>query len=98
MYEPGSTVILNCTSANGFPPLEYQWTSTCTGSCFVLAQASDGVVSTNLLHSIDSGNHTCMITDNAAKTGNATFEIRVEGNHALCTIRDGCIQLAMLQE
>ena len=56
--------------------LFYQWTSTCTGSCFVLGSTSQSVVQTEL-RSTDSGNYTCVVTDNLGNQGMETIQISV---------------------
>ena len=78
-YEPGSAVLLNCTVVGAVAPVVYQWTSTCMSDCYVLKQSSQGIVQTTVLHSTDSGNHTCTVTDNVGSTSSATIEVNVAG-------------------
>ena len=75
-----SSVNLTCSVSGLYhSPLSYQWTSTCTGSnCFVLS-GSTPMLSESSLHSVDSGNHTCLVTDALGNSGSATVEILVTG-------------------
>ena len=92
-YPPGSTLVLNCSVSNPFGPEMYLWSSSCTGNCFIQGQ-TESVVEKNILHSIDSGNHTCTVTDDVGNAGSATYEVRVTGtieglvdNHLLHTVQ-----------
>ncbi len=77
--QASSSFNLTCTvSGMYYPPLSYQWTSTCTGTCFVLLGSTATLVESSL-HSIDSGNHTCTVTDTLGNSGTATTEIVVTG-------------------
>ena len=78
-YDLGSMVALNCSADGRFGPVVTTWTSTCTGSCFVLAQSSQGLVRRDVLHAVDSGNHTCSVVDDVGNTGSATVEVQVSG-------------------
>ena len=74
-----ATSMLNLTclvSGQSHTQLSYQWTSTCTGSCFVLGSTSQSVVVTDL-RSTDSGNHTCMVTDSLGNQGMEMIQIIV---------------------
>ena len=63
----------------------YEWTSTCSGNCFVRGGTTK-TVSTRYLHSFDSGVHTCFINDGKGCTGNATITINVVGKQrCMCT-------------
>ena len=77
-YLPGSTIVLNCSVSNPIGPEVYLWSSTCMGNCFVQGQ-TESTIEKNILHSVDSGNHTCTITDDVGNTGSATYEVRVTG-------------------
>ena len=77
-YKAGSAITLSCTASNTFPPVNYHWTSTCP-DCFVLDQSSNDTIAKDILHSRDSGNHTCSVTDDVGNTGNATFNLHVYG-------------------
>jgi len=62
-----------------FEPLSYLWTSTCSGDCFVLAQSTWSSIHKAIIHSTDSGNHSCMVTDDVGNTGSASIEMNVVG-------------------
>jgi len=47
-------------------------------NCFVQGQ-TENTIEKNILHSVDSGNHTCTVTDDVGNTGSATYEVRVTG-------------------
>ena len=80
IQQASSPVNLTCSvSGLSSPPLSYQWTSTCTGYCFVLAAGSTPVLTRPSLHSTDSGKHTCVVTDAVGNSGTATVEISVTG-------------------
>ena len=78
-HQASSSLNLTCTvSGLSNAPLTYLWTSTCDGNCFVLG-SEDSTPFSNALHSIDSGNHTCTVTDALGNTGTAITEITVQG-------------------
>lgn len=82
--QASSSVNLTCAvSGISFPPLSYQWSSTCTGNCFVLA-GNTPTLTESTLHSIDTGNHTCTVSDSLGNSGTATTEIVVTGK---CSIQ-----------
>ena len=81
VYIPGSSVQLNCLADSRFTPVVTTWNSTCNGSCFVLQQLTQEVIMTNVLHSTDSGNHSCTVVDDVGNTGHATIEMHVVGEH-----------------
>ena len=78
-YIPGSTVMFNCIVQGAFEPVVYQWNSTCKSDCFVLSQLSSSVVEKDIVHSIDSGNHTCMVQDDVGNSGSASIVMQVVG-------------------
>ena len=78
-YAPGSSVQLMCSADSRFAPVITSWNSTCNGSCFVLQQMAQEVITTDVLHSADSGNHSCTVVDDVGNTGHATIEMRVIG-------------------
>ena len=86
IYTPGSMVQLTCSAGGGFGPLVTNWTSTCTGSCFVLQQSTQDSIMTDILHSVDGGNHTCTVHDDVGNSGSATIEIIVSGMYIMCTL------------
>ena len=80
IQQASSSINLTCVvSGDSSPPYSYQWTSTCTGNCFVLQDNSPTLTQLSL-HSIDAGNHTCHVTDTLGNSGTATTEIVVTGN------------------
>lgn len=78
VYQVGSSLTLMCMAQGGHLPLTYSWNTTCDGDCFTLGKKTDSV-GRSALRSIDSGNHTCVVTDYAGQTGSATVEITVSG-------------------
>ncbi len=82
--QTSSTINLTCV-VSGMPslPLTYQWTSTCSGNCFVLLGATQTITQPSL-HSVDSGNHTCSVTDALGNSGTATAEVIVTGSLVIC--------------
>lgn len=78
-YVPGSSVQLQCLADSRFAPVVTIWNSTCNGSCFVLQQTAQEVIMTDVLHSADSGNHSCAVIDDVGNTGHATIEMNVVG-------------------
>lgn len=45
----------------------------------MLKQSSQESITSTLLHSADSGNHTCTVIDDVGNTGSATVEMLVSG-------------------
>lgn len=78
-YTPGSSVQLQCLADSRFAPVVTTWNSTCNGSCFVLQQTTREVITTDVLHSVDSGNHSCTVTDDVGNIGHAMKEMHVVG-------------------
>ena len=77
--QSASSVNLTCSVLGiASAPLSYYWTSTCIGNCFVLL-GSTSILIQPALHLIDSGNHTCTVTDALGNSGTATVEINVIG-------------------
>ena len=60
--------------------------STCSGDCFVLQQSSQEIVMRDVLHSVDSGNHTCSVVDDVGNTGSTTVEVLVSGMYMNASI------------
>ena len=81
IYSPETTVRLTCSADSRFGAVNITWTSTCTDSCFVLQQSAQASITRDILHSVDSGNHTCMVVDGVGNSGNATIEMRVSGTY-----------------
>jgi hypothetical protein len=75
----------------------YEWTSTCSGDCFVLSQSTAATVSTQYLKAVDSGTHTCTVTDSVGNQGSANVEISTSGenlkaSNSLCV----CMYLSII--
>ena len=71
------------------PPIgavTYRWTSTCLGDCFVLNQSTAARVSTLYLKAVDSGTHTCTVTDSVGNQGSASVEISTSSELKVCSI------------
>ena len=79
IHQAASSLNLTCgVSGQSNAQLSYQWMSTCTGNCFVLGSRVSNLLQT-ALHSIDSGNHTCSVSDMFGNRGIATIQIVVVG-------------------
>ncbi len=89
-FRAGSApVTLTCQVEGATGDVSYQWTSTCTGACFV-GGISQSVTRTMFLRAgIDDGTHTCTATDSGGgETGSASFVMRIIGmfvSSLLCT-------------
>lgn len=80
IYPAGSSITLMChVDGNYVRPLRYQWSSTCSGACFVTSQQAS-MISTSILHSTDSGDHACYVEDDVGHTGEDTYTVTVTGN------------------
>lgn len=75
---PAETLILTCQVEGGTGYYSYQWSSNCSGNCFVTNQTSMTVVREGL-RSTDSGNHTCTVDDDAGNSGDGSVLINVKG-------------------
>ena len=76
-YQAASPVSLTCAIAGNFSaPASYYWTSTCSGDC-IIPGSQERVVYQPAMRSIDSGNHTCFVTDAAGNQGTAITEVQV---------------------
>ena len=79
VHQASSSLNLTCgVSGQSNTQFSYQWSSTCSGNCFVLGGRVSNLKQT-ALHSIDSGNHTCSVTDAFGNRGMATVQILVSG-------------------
>ena len=79
-YRAGSALTLSCEVEEvDEVGVIYEWTSTCSGNCFVRGSTTK-TVSTRYLHSYDSGVHTCAVYTHRY-TGNATIIVSVVGKH-----------------
>ena len=81
-YRAASTLTLTCQATGGSGTISYLWTSTCTG-CFISSATEESqAVGRTTLQSVDSGNHTCTVTDSdGGEMGSATIEINVVGEY-----------------
>ena len=78
-YQAATPVTLMCVVETGATePVTYQWSSSCSGDCFVTNQISATIIQ-SALRSIDSGEHTCLVTDSAGNTGVSTTQFTVTG-------------------
>lgn len=77
-YQAGSSITLTCQVQGGYAPLTYSWNSTCDGVCFALGETTNSI-SKAALHSVDTGNYTCTVTDYTGRTGSATIQISLSG-------------------
>ena len=73
-------VSLTCQASGGTGMYSYQWSSTCTGNCFLndINQNSNMIIR-DALRSLDSGTYTCIVTDSAGNSGSNFTEIQVVG-------------------
>ena len=79
IHQAAASLNLTCASSGrSDSQLTYQWTSTCTGNCFVLGSRTQTVMQP-ALHSVDSGNHTCTVTDSLGNQGMETIQTVVVG-------------------
>ena len=86
VYQAGTKVRLECITNFDAGYFSYQWSSTCTGNCFILQQTTRPIVERDILHAVDSGSHTCTVTDDIGNTANATITMTVSGKLSyLCT-------------
>ena len=82
-YQAASSGSLICEiTGNFFGTATYQWSSTCTGDCFVLGRNTP-TVSTGAFRSIDSGAHTCTAVDAVGNSGTATIQMNVVGKQTI---------------
>ena len=78
-YPVGSPLTLTAGISGDYTaPLSYQWTSTCDGECFV-AGGSTKSLNRYALRSVDSGWHTCVVTDYLGNSGTAQTIINATG-------------------
>ena len=77
-YRAGSSITLTCSVDGVEDGLTYSWSSTCTHSCFVKGKTTQNVTR-NGLCSVDSGTHTCSVTDALGYSGNASIDMIIMG-------------------
>ena len=76
----GTPYQLSCNIGNSpIDPVVYEWTSTCSGECFIFRQPGAATVSTQHLKAIDSGTHTCTVTDSVGNQGSASANVSATG-------------------
>ena len=79
----GTSLQLACQVGNTPTPpigaLVHEWISTCSGGCFVLRQPRAATVGTQYLKAVDSGTHTCTVTDSVGNRGSASVSIATTG-------------------
>ena len=79
----GTSYQLTCqVDSTSTPPVgtvSYEWTSTCSGDCFVLRQSQAGNVTTQYLKAADAGTHTCTVTDSVGNSGSSSTTISTTG-------------------
>ena len=82
-YRAASPLSLTCEvqGLDDYTGLLYDWSgSVCTGNCFSKLGTSK-TVSTDYLHSYDTGVHTCMVYDTLGCAGNTSISIEVVGKY-----------------
>lgn len=77
-FPAASSLSLTCQASLGTGDYTYSWSSDCSGQCFARG-ATTAIVSTAVLHSRDSGLHTCSITDSHGNTGRSSVSVTVIG-------------------
>ena len=78
-YRAANPLTLTCqvgSDADG--ALFYLWSSTCSGDCFVDGQRT-ATVARSALRAVDSGTHTCSVTDSVGNAGSASIHVAVTG-------------------
>ena len=79
----GTPYHLACQIGNSLTPsigpVVYEWTSTCSGECFILRQPGIATASTQYLKAVDSGTHTCTVTDSVGNQGSASVNVSTTG-------------------
>ena len=91
-YRAASQLTLSCQVTGTTGTLTYQWSSTCTGDCFLLGNNENadttaqnistsfrGNKSNFFLRSTDAGTYTCTATDGNGNTGSAFREVKIVG-------------------
>ena len=71
---------LSCLASGGTGVYSYQWSSTCTGGCFLnVGSVTASTVTRDAARSADSGVYTCAVTDNVGNVGTNSTELQVVG-------------------
>ena len=92
-YRAASSVNLTCNLEGLEGDIFYNWTSTCSGNCFVVSGRSSRLMSKWALQSTDSGFHTCTVSDIGGCVGNATIEMKVVGERLLGAFCAGLLNI-----
>ena len=72
-YRAASSVTLTCQVERVTQTVSYDWTTT-------LSLFNESTLRRDILHSDDTGNHTCTVTDRSSGlTGRATIEMNIVG-------------------
>lgn len=78
------TLSLVCRASGGTGVYVYQWSSTCTGNCFLNnINPVTQTISQQALRSADSGVYTCTVMDNAGNNGTDSIQLQVVGEIVL---------------
>ena len=79
-YQVATSATLTChVGSEAVQPVSYQWSSSCSGQqCSVTGQ-TDASIMIPLLRSVDSGTHTCTVTDSVGNSGNGSIQFDVTG-------------------
>ena len=82
-YRAASRLAITCQVTGGSGMISYLWASTCSTGCFIHSETfQNQEVGRSSLTSVDSGNHTCTVTDSdGGEMGSATIEINVVGEY-----------------
>ena len=71
---------LTCQATGGTGVYTYQWSSNCTGNCFLNnINPITQTITRDALRSTDSGLYTCTVTDNAGNNGSDFTQAQVIG-------------------
>ena len=71
---------LTCQATGGTGVYTYQWSSNCTGNCFLNnINPITQTITRDALRSTDSGFYTCTVTDNAGNNGSDFTQVQVIG-------------------
>ncbi len=71
---------ISCQASGGTGTYNYQWSSTCTGNCFLNSRnVITQTITRDAVRSADSGLYTCTVTDNAGNNGTNSTEIQIIG-------------------
>ena len=88
-YRIASAINLTCTVSGSAGQVSYNWSSDCSGNCFVKNKITESV-STLILQPSDSGTHTCTATDfvgvDCIRNASASVVLRIVGEQKMLTI------------